>query len=125
MRNHTVEIADKTGQVFRLRISTPSNGTKIWGGFTGTDPNPLGSWRSLDKGFIRHQHGKIYFRRTYNSEDLTTQDLHLSDSNEKHRGIEFFEYEDWTGVNSVGTGIVYQPWVLSLVVGKFSWAIID
>ncbi len=125
MRNHTIEIADKTGQIFRLRVSTPSNGTKVWGGITGTDPYPLGNWRSLDKGFIRHHHGNIHFRRTYNSKDLTTNDIYLSDSSDKQRGIEIFEYEDWTGVNDVGTGIVYQSWVLNMSVGKFSWAIID
>ncbi|MBK9162482.1 MAG: hypothetical protein IPM21_00945 [Acidobacteria bacterium] len=124
MRDHTVEIVDKAGVTLRLRVSTPSAGTRLWGGITGTSTNPQGHWRTLDKGIIRFSHGPTEGTPTYNSEDLTTRDIRLVGPTGGW-GIEIYEYEDWTGVNPVGTGSVRQPWVLALAAGKFSWAIID
>lgn len=125
MRKHTLEIADKKSQVFRLRISTPSAGSRVWTAITdGISTHPEGSWRSIDKGFIQHHNGKTFSKQTYNSKDMTTRDIYLLDSNENW-GIQIFEYEDWIDVNDVGKGFVIQPWVLSLAVGKFSWSVVD
>ena len=124
MRKHTLEIADKKGQAFRLHISTPSAGDRLWTAYTdGISKRPEGHWRTIDKGFIRYHNGKAIRIKSI-SQDLTTRDLYLVSSDSRW-GVQIFEYEDWIGVNETGMGTVLQPWVLSIAVGKFSWVLVD
>ena len=138
MRNHTVELSDKAGKSCKIRISTPSAGTKIWHGITSDmlDEGPkTGDWRTLDKGFIRYDSGETYSYKSDN-EEYTTRDCyllsiggielrHFYGKEHGKYGIKLFEYEDWNGVNNDGEGFVIQQWVLSFTVGRITWAVID
>lgn len=71
MRNHTVEIGDRNGKSFKIYISTPAfwdnykgrvGSEKRWETLQITGSNiqtqrvnqdAVGSWRTIDKGFIR------------------------------------------------------------------------
>src|SRR5438876_3232932 len=112
MRNHTVELGDKSGKSCKVRISTPSAGSKVWHGVTGhlADEGPrTGDWDALDKGFIRYDSGDTYSNNSNNG-DRTTRDCYLLSTDglelrhffhKQHGkfGVKLFNYEDWTGVN--------------------------
>jgi hypothetical protein len=133
MRDVYLKIMDKSGNAFTLDVSTPSAGTKILEGITQgiTSPPPvIGSWNAIDQGFLRYRFGKTRSRLTQNG-DMTTRDLlflavdevgiNTFDKKDEKFGMQLFEYEDWTGVNNEGEGVVIQPWVLKLIPGRIKW----
>jgi hypothetical protein len=133
MRDINLRIQDKSGNTFKLYVSTPGAGTKIWRGITEdmTAEQVTGSWRSLNKGFLRYNFGKTRSRFSHNG-DRTTKDLlvlgptgtegiETYDRWDKF-GIQLFEYEDVFGVNDEGEGFVIQPWVVTLEPGRIQWS---
>jgi hypothetical protein len=133
MRNVFLKIMDKSGNTFTLDVSTPGAGTKVWHGLTVaiTDPAPvIGSWKAMEKGFLRYNFGKTRSRLSHNG-DRTTRDLlilsvngvgiNAYDDKSEQFGIQLFEYEDWSGVNDEGEGFIIQPWVVSLTPGRIRW----
>ena len=133
MREVYIKIMDKSGTTFSLDISTPGMGTKIWHAitedFTGQEP-VMGTWKALEKGFLRYNFGRTRSRISNNG-DLTTRDLLILsvdgvgigtyDRKSEVFGMQLFQYEDWNGVNAEGEGIVVQPWVLNIAPGRIKW----
>lgn len=140
MRNHTVEIGDRKGNSFKLRIATPQNWEAVREIYTGdTDKYSYrmtesktgksdygrimgGNWRSIDKGFIRFNSGNVL--KANSGTTATTRDLYLLNLDATW-GMKLFNYEHYWGVNDSGTGFVIQSWVLNLAEGRFSWSLID
>ena len=134
MRDINLQIIDKSGNTFKMFVSTPGAGTKVWRGFTQsmTASQVIGSWRSLDKGFLKYNFGKTRSRFSNNG-DQTTKDLLVSGPTGKEGietyddrdrfGIQLFEYEDVFSVNDEGEGFVIQPWVINLEPGRIQWHI--
>jgi hypothetical protein len=151
MRNHTVEISDNAGHAFKMAISTVQSWGHVkdtlagndqkagWVPMTGMgtrspDSDPRagqisswdqvpGTWRAIDKGFIRYSSGKLIIRNSHNG-DITTRDIVLMNLDGTW-GMQMWEYEDVNGVNDQGQGAVNQPWVVGFPPGKFSWVVID
>ncbi len=107
---HIYEIGDSDGNSFKISIVVPfihSSG---------------GSWRAIDKGFIRYISGKTnpWGNNTWNND----QNLQLLSSDETS-GMQLDIYRDAFGLNDEGTGEVVQPWVLSLKPGKITWNLLE
>ena len=140
MRNHTIEVGDRSGHAFKIHISTPSAWEEVKSGLSdGWQDYDLhmtgwpvsepfraemvpGNWRVLDLGFIRYSSGKV-LRKV--GPDRLTIDIYLANLDSTW-GMKFFEYEGkFGGVNDEGEGFVVQPWVLGIGVGRFSWSLVD
>ena len=145
MRQDTVEIADRSGQTFKMELTTYENMEDVAGmvqgelkdvdlmmtGLKEVDgrmghiriSNALPEyWRAVDKGHLRYDSGKAFKRRTYI--DLTTRDLVLTNLDGTW-GMKFWDYSNCFGVNKEGNSVVVQPWVMQMHPGKFSWVVID
>lgn len=83
---------------------------------------PMGLWRTVDKGFIRYNNGKILVKNA--GKDLTTHEIYMVNLTGEW-GINLWDYEDATGVNDAGQGSVVQPWAISIGVGGVSWTLLD
>jgi hypothetical protein len=145
MRDRIVTLSDKSGRSFNILISTPRTigldniGRVIDRLYTqhkrtypfqitgekkayGSTKETWGSWKALEPGFIRFTSGKILSKKTH--EDLTTLNIYLINM-DLTWGIQLFSYEDWTGVNEVGEGVIVQDWALHFDVGRLSWSLAD
>lgn len=141
MSDTVLQITDKSGATFRIKISTPTSRfyplrtakylkrlvTK--GGWFGGELS--GDWQTLDEGFIIHRSGKARWRLSDNG-DLTTLDLLILGAkgiraydNQDLFGMQLFEYEDIVGPNAEGEGFVIQPWVINLTPGRISWKLVN
>jgi hypothetical protein len=114
MGRHTVEIGDVAGNSFKISVNI---------GYTGVHTE--GSWRSLDKGWIRYNSGiakKYQVDGTISEADLR---LFGTDGFDGGYGIVLYKWDDIGGTNDQGTGMLYQPWVLNAKPGKISWALVE
>ncbi len=146
MRNNVLKIVDKSGNSFKLRVSTPTTKARLAVG-AGVGANKLvgdnrtaremlsgilsGDWKTVDKGFIRYESGKTRSRLAHNG-DRTTRDLLILGidgvkfyDGQGYFGMQLFEYEDLLGTNQEGEGFVIQPWVVNLTPGRIKWIVID
>jgi hypothetical protein len=105
---YTYDLGDSDGNSFKVSIVVP------WA------QKDSGSWRSIDKGFIRYSSGSTYPLHP----EWFGDDHLLLFSSDGTWGIQLFKYRDWSGVNDQGTGRVLQPWVMTLRPGTISWAIV-
>lgn len=105
---HTVEIADSQGKTMQLSVSADTVG---WGG----------SWRSIDKGMIRHNSGPVDQAKGSWSLDLTVRLLNPADDS---WGIKLDTFISWGTVNDQGTGTLLQPWCIGLTPGDIEWSIV-
>lgn len=114
MGRHIVEISDSDGNSFKLSINI---------GYTGV--NTVGSWRSLDKGWIRYNSGLSKKKQTAGT--ITGADLRLygTEGIAAGWGIILYEWDDIGGTNDEGTGSIAQRWVLGAKPGKISWALVE
>ena len=103
---HTVEIADSKGKTMQLSVSVETLGFG-------------GSWRALDKGFIRHNSGPI--NQSKDSDGFTLNVQIVADG---HWGINLLEFISWGTVNDQGTGTLEQAWAVSLAPGPIEWSIV-
>jgi len=144
MRFKVVQIRDKRGTTFRIKVSRPKSDfillkwAQDWktiltqGGWFGGAVS--GDWKTLDEGFIRYRSGKTRSRFT-DKGDLTTADLLIlapeggagSPTYDRKDlfGIQLFEFEDMSGINVEGEGIVVQPWVITVTPGRMKWTVVD
>ncbi len=102
---HTVEIADSNGKTMQLSVSMNTIGMG-------------GSWRALDKGFIRHNSGPI---DQFKGWGLTINIDLVADN---HHGITLSAFSSWGTVNDQGTGELLQGWAVSLEPGPLEWSIV-
>ncbi len=142
MRNNTVEILDKNGQILRLYISIPSILGIIKDSFAGEKQNVVagltgssylkpffdqlpGYWKVLNsqKKLIKFFAGSV-LKDYDNYKDLTTQSIVLVNL-EGTWGITLFNYFDVFGVNEYGKGTAVISWVSGLAEGRFAWSIVD
>ena len=105
MSKHIFEIGDSDGNSFRISIEIPflrfSNG----------------SWRTLDKGYIRYNSGPTNPTEGFAGDD---DDLLLV-SKEGTWGLRLDDYQDFWGVNEQGSGELLQGWSLNMKPGTISW----
>jgi len=109
MSTHIYEIGDGTGTAFKIKIESP-----FWARFT------KGSWRTLDKGFIRYNSGKTEQVERKKSQFIQERDVFLL-SKEGTWGIRLNEFTSQYSVHDQGTGELRQPWALQAKPGKISW----
>jgi hypothetical protein len=136
-----VEIKDKNGRAFRMRLIVPTSETwaiktvQIWKQSLNLagwlDGSISGKWEAIDQGFIRPRSGNTQTRFTSNK-DLTTSDLlilgmgGIKTYDKKYMfGMQLFRYEHILGTNSEGEGTVIQAWVVGLTPGRINWKIIE
>jgi hypothetical protein len=117
MRNHTVEISDAEGNAFTIKLSTPNAAESI--------KSNVGTWRSIEKGYIRIGSGKATRWRSNASSTNSDILLNYADSKGQGWGIQLRSYEDFWGVNDQGTGYVNQTWCLKIVPTEISWVVLD
>ena len=111
MANYTVEIGDEEGNSFRISVSA----------ITTFGARFDGSWRTIDKGYIRYNSGVAWKEKS--NGDLTVMHLLLI-GNDNTWGISLNDFNDIWGANDEGTGIILQPWVLNFTSGRISWALV-
>ena len=110
MANYIVEIGDEKGNSFRISISA------TWVGMA------TGSWRTLDKGYIRYNSGATEYIKSTG----TITDKHiLLYSNDNTWGIRLNDFMGTWSAYDEGTGIIVQPWVLDFSYGRISWALVE
>ncbi len=103
---HTVEIADTDGKTIKIALAVDNIGDG-------------GSWRTIDKGGIRHNSGSLHQYWTSWS-PITHVRLVAGGA----AGIELRDFISWGTVNDEGEGTLAQPWVLSLKPGAIEWSIV-
>ena len=114
MATYTVEIGDNEGHSFKIKVSIT---TTLTGASTGT-------WRTLDKGFIRYNSGPAYNQPSHSGLTSDRDVVLCNNEDDEHYGIKFDLFHDWFGANDQGSGEIIQPWVLSFKSGKISWALV-
>jgi hypothetical protein len=111
---YTVEIGDDEGKSFKISVSITTT-------FSGRS---TGSWRTLDKGFIRYNSGTAYNQVPDSGGGPTDRDVILVATDDEHWGIKLGLFHDWVGANDQGSGQIVQPWVLSIKAGTISWVLV-
>ena len=111
MANYIVEIGDEKGNSFKISVSMSM--LNSWAS--------TGSWRTIDKGYIRHNSGVA--ERESSPGELTVKHFLLY-SSDNTWGIRLNDFEGFWGANDEGTGFIHQPWVLSFEPGRISWALV-
>ena len=114
MRHNLVQIEDKNGRKFHIEVWTPS----LTAGWKLRSDEYVGSWRVINKGFIRVNEGDAY--RLLREDRFKPGDLLLRDSSSKW-GIVLYYYDNTYRTNDIGTGEVLQPWVLGIEPGMIRW----
>lgn len=109
MANYVVEIGDGDGKSFKISLSVPFLAYMN------------GSWRTLDKGYIRYNSGATQVENSTGT--LSSQHLYLYQSDNTW-GIRLNDFRDISGANDEGTGIIVHPWVLNFSYGRISWALV-
>src|SRR5439155_18420468 len=95
---HTVEIADSKGKTMQLSVSVETLGFG-------------GSWRALDKGFIRHNSGSV------DQHGVIATGINIDLAADGHWGIRLLAFTSWGTVNDQGTGTLVPAWAVSLEPG--------
>ncbi len=108
MASHIIDIGDEKGNSFEMCLEV-----SYW-------YYPTGSWRTLDKGYIRFNSG--WTKKTKSEGTLVGTHLLLF-SSANTWGIRLNDFSDAGGANDQGSGIILQPWVLSFESGRISWAL--
>jgi hypothetical protein len=111
MANYTVEIGDEKGNSFKISVSTITT----FGKFS------TGSWRTIDKGYIRYNSGTV--GKKISNGEFCVEHLLLC-TNDNTYGIQLNDFENIWGANDEGTGFIKQSWVLSFEPGRISWALV-
>ena len=114
MSRHTVEIGDSDGNTFQITVNI---------GYSGVHTE--GSWRAIDKGWIRYNSGLA--KKDQTDGTLTGADLYLygPDGVGAGWGIRLNEWDDYGGVNDQGTGVLVQAWVVGAKPGRITWALVE
>jgi hypothetical protein len=112
MANYVVEIGDDEGHSFKVSVDLVTT-------LTG---NSTGSWRSLDKGFIRYNSGAAK-NQTADGGGLSDRDVVLL-NRDGTWGVRFNFFHDWVGANDQGNGTILQPWILNFKAGPISWVLV-
>lgn len=111
MANYIIEIGDEKGNSFKISVSIST-----------FDGRSSGSWRTIDKGYIRYNSGAA--EKQGSPGEIAVRHLLLF-SNDNTWGIRLNDFQGWLGANDEGTGIIAQPWVLSFPAGRISWALVE
>ena len=105
--NYQVRVMDMEGTSFRMGLSFAIKGFDA-------------IWQTTDKGFIRYNSGQT----SYTSSTGTFTGYHLHFNYNDDWGIRFNDWFDILGINSEGSGWLYQSWVIAIKPGRISWYII-
>ncbi len=112
MSKHTIEISDEDNKSFKIILSI---------GYSG---NSIGSWRSLDKGFIKFNGGRVRYL-TSEGTQTTNHVMLFEDPQSEFSGLRLNDYSDWLGVNDQGMGYLWQTWAIGLKPSRISWILVD
>lgn len=105
---HTFEIGDGEGNSFKILVEMPFH---RW---------TKGSWRTLDKGYIRYNSGETQPSKGFGGND---DDLFLLSKN-GYWGLRLDDVQDFWGLNDQGKGELIEPWVLIMKPGTISWSLV-
>jgi hypothetical protein len=115
MGRHTVEIGDDKGNSFRISVNIDYLGV-----------HTEGSWRTIDKGWLRYNSGTA---KKYQTDGWTITETNLFLFQPGEIGstyeIRFDKWDDYGGVNDQGTGFMSQNVVINATPGKISWALVE
>jgi hypothetical protein len=111
MATYIVEIGDEKGGSFKISVSIST-----------LDGRSGGSWRAIDKGYIRYNSGAA--EKQDSPGELAVRHLLLF-SSDNTWGSRLNDFQDCWGANDEGTGIILQPWVLGSPPGRISWALVE
>lgn len=112
MSKYIVEIADEEGHSFKVACSLDTL-ARVSGG----------SWRTLDKGGIRPNNGRLAVVGAQGT--LTTDHLLFLEIQSDLYGIRLNDFRDFWGVNAGGTGYLAQPWALGIKPTRVTWALVE
>ena len=115
MPKRTIQIADSEGKSFYIVINQSLAQLAMPAGKAGT-------WRALNESYIRHNGGAMVWVEAAGT--ATTKHLRLL-SPKGLWGLQLFEFKDFWGVNSDGSGVIAQSWVLSFEPGRITWLVMD
>ena len=114
--NYIYEISDDLGTTCQIKVSLP---------FVKWDTDPTNStWQVLTEGGLRYRSGGL---NSYLLKNTSNHFLRFLRGKEDHweYGLQLFEYaDDYMIAKSAGSGVLYQPWNLSLKPGSISWTLI-
>jgi hypothetical protein len=111
MSNYTVEITDEFSRSFRIRISLAFL----------RDESTIGSWSSLDKGFIKYECGMTVREKS----DSGWNASHLVIKSYSNRsGILLYDWDDFFSVNDDGDAHIYQRFVVGIRPGVAKWTLV-
>jgi hypothetical protein len=111
MLDYMVETGDDKGNSFKILVSIST-----------FDGRSSGSWRAIDKGYIRFNSGIA--AKQDSPGELAVRHLLLY-SSDNTWGIRLNDFQGWLGANDQGTGLILQPWVLNFTAGRISWALVE
>lgn len=112
MANYLIEIGDSGGNTLYVALSVPAKSLLMPTGNAGY-------WRALDKGLIKPTDGALWWEEAKG----TATGKHINLLSKGFWGIKLFDFKDFFGVNSDGSGVVIQPWVIQFVPGRITWSI--
>ena len=113
MPSYTVQVSDSREQSFFVHLNIPATSWAMSKGKAGT-------WRSLEEGYIKIKGGGLWWSEAAGT--TTGKHLNLLTPSGKG-GFKLFEFKDFFGVCSGNSGVIGQPWVLTLEPGRVVWAL--
>jgi hypothetical protein len=110
MPNYLIQIDDSANNSFFISMSIPA---RSWAVPSGN----AGSWRVTERGFIKHVGGAMWWEEAKG----TATGKHLNLLHKGYWGLKLFEFKDFWGVSSNGSGVLLQSWVLQCEPGRVTW----
>ena len=110
---YIIKIEDTNGRQCKIEMTIP---------FMPKIGPHRGSWRSLDKGFLRYDSGGTHFVPA--NERGNEGDLYFFLEDYPPFGMQFEKMHNFWGVNDMGAGKLPRDWVLCAEPGWVKWVVI-
>jgi hypothetical protein len=115
--NYIYEISDDEGTTCRIKISIP-----FFRAYTNATNS---SWQVLTEGGLRYRSGSLNAHYEKSTSNSFLRFLRGKADYWEYGMDLYYTSDEYNLTNSAGTGILYQPWNLSLKPGWISWTLIE